>query len=68
MKQSRGSYILVIEDEKDIRELIRYNLCQENFEVTGVATGPKALKAIERRTSILILLDLMLPGIIPLQI
>ena len=68
MKQSRGSYILVVEDEKNIRELIRYNLHQENFEVTGVATGPKALKAIERRTPILILLDLMLPGIIPLQI
>ena len=63
MKRSRGSYILVVEDEKDIRELIRYNLRQENFEVTGVATGPKALKAIKRRTPILILLDLMLPGI-----
>ena len=63
MKRNRSNYILVVEDEKDIRELIRYNLRQEDFEVTRVATGPKALKAIKRRTPILILLDLMLPGI-----
>ena len=68
MKRNRSNYILVVEDEKDIRELIRYNLRQEDFEVTGVATGPKALKAIKRRTPILILLDLMLPGISGLEL
>ncbi len=55
--------ILVIEDEKDIRELITYNLGKEGYNARGVADGTKALLTIGAHTPDLIVLDLMLPGI-----
>ena len=36
--------ILVVEDEKDIQELIRYNLASELYNVTCVGSGEDALK------------------------
>ncbi len=56
-------HILVIEDEKDIQELIRYNLEKEGFKVSCVATGEAALKAAAAAPPELVILDLMLPGI-----
>ncbi len=38
--------ILVVEDEDDIRELPRYNLAKEGYQVTGSASGEEALKAV----------------------
>lgn len=55
--------ILVVEDEEDIQELIRYNLAREAFQVTCVDTGEKALKQAAKETPDLVVLDLMLPGI-----
>jgi two-component system, OmpR family, alkaline phosphatase synthesis response regulator PhoP len=55
--------VLVVEDEEDIRELVRYNLSKEGYEVAGVASGEDALAAVESRSPDLILLDLMLPGL-----
>jgi two-component system phosphate regulon response regulator PhoB len=54
--------ILVVEDEEDIRELVRYNLQRENFAVLEAGSGEEGLKIVERTTPDLILLDLMLPG------
>jgi len=56
-------HILVIEDEKDIQELIRYNLEKEGFKVSCAATGEAALAAVASTPPELIVLDLMLPGI-----
>src|SRR6266581_411307 len=53
--------ILVVEDESDIRELIRYNLNQEGFAVEEAVDGAEAFDRIERRAPDLVLLDLMLP-------
>ncbi|MGP0566960.1 MULTISPECIES: response regulator [unclassified Nitrospina] len=55
--------ILVVEDEEDIQELIRYNLSREAFKVTCVDTGEKALKQVAAEVPDLVVLDLMLPGI-----
>jgi two-component system phosphate regulon response regulator PhoB len=55
--------ILVVEDEEDIRELIRYNLLREGFQVSGVATGEEALAVVEFKPPGLVVLDLMLPGV-----
>jgi two-component system phosphate regulon response regulator PhoB len=60
--------ILVVEDEEDIRELLKYNLEKEGFQVSGAATGEEALQAIRSRLPDLILLDLMLPGIDGLEV
>jgi len=56
------STILIIEDEEDIRELVKYNLQRENFLVLEAESGEKGLELVERTIPDLILLDLMLPG------
>ena len=58
-----GETILVVDDEEDIRELVRYNLTKEGFTVHTVATGEAALRAAFDLTPDAVLLDLMLPGI-----
>lgn len=60
--------ILIIEDEEDIRELVRYNLERENFTVRGAESGEAGLKAVSQKKPDLILLDLMLPGKDGLQV
>lgn len=54
--------ILVVEDEEDILELVRYNLAREGYQVTGTLTGEDALRKVRSDTFDLIVLDLMLPG------
>ncbi|MCH2205394.1 MAG: response regulator transcription factor [Lentisphaerales bacterium] len=55
--------IMVVDDEADIRELIRFNLEKEGFEVVSVSDGETALEEARLRQPDLILLDVMLPGI-----
>jgi len=56
-------HILVVEDEEDILELLRYNLMKEGYRVTGVLTGEEGLRAARSQPPDLMVLDLMLPGI-----
>ena len=60
--------ILVVEDEEDIRELLKYNLEKEGYQVFGAATGEEGLRAVRDRRPDLILLDLMLPGLDGLEV
>jgi two-component system phosphate regulon response regulator PhoB len=60
--------ILVVEDEEDILELLRYNLTKEGYRVTGVATGEEGLRAAKSLLPDLLLLDLMLPGVDGLEV
>ncbi len=54
--------VLVVDDEKDIVQLIRYNLEREGFKVESAGDGNEALrKAVEVKPDV-ILLDIMLPG------
>src|SRR5210317_1572942 len=55
--------ILVVDDEEDILELVRYNLAKEGYHVIGALTGEDALQKARSETFDLIVLDLMLPGI-----
>ena len=55
--------VLIIEDEENIRELIRYNLLQEGLQVIAVGSGEEGLHIAQTRSPSAILLDLMLPGI-----
>jgi phosphate regulon transcriptional regulator PhoB len=54
--------ILVVDDEKDIVELLSYNLKKEGFSVIGAFDGESALKQVKNHRPDLIILDLMLPG------
>jgi len=60
--------ILVVEDESDIRELLRYNLTQEGFAVEEAGDGAEALDRIARRAPDLLVLDLMLPHMSGLEL
>lgn len=59
---------LIIEDEPDIAELIRFHLDREGFASEIVNTGATALDTIRRVQPDLIILDLMLPEIDGLEI
>lgn len=63
-----GARVLFVEDDEDIRELVRYNLGKEGFEVSLAETGEQALEMLEADLPDLVLLDLMLPGIDGLEI
>jgi two-component system, OmpR family, alkaline phosphatase synthesis response regulator PhoP len=60
--------ILVIEDERDISDLVRFNLEQDGFAVAVAADGEQALATLRRERPSLVILDLMLPGISGLEI
>ena len=60
--------ILIVEDEEDIQELIRYNLAKEGYDVRVISSGEKALETIRRNRPEMVLLDLMLPGIDGLEV
>jgi len=60
--------ILVVDDEEDILELVRYNLAREGYEVLCAESGEEALKAVSHRNPDLMVLDLMLPGIDGLEV
>ena len=60
--------ILVVDDEEDILELVRYNLAREGYHVTGALTGEDALNKARSEAFDLIVLDLMLPGIDGLEV
>jgi two-component system, OmpR family, alkaline phosphatase synthesis response regulator PhoP len=57
------SRILVVDDEEDIAELIRYNLIAEGYRVRCTGTGEEAVRLIRSEHFDLALLDIMLPGI-----
>ena len=61
-------HILVVDDEEDILELVRYNLVREGYKVDCAATGEEALKKAESEAIDLMVLDLMLPGINGLEV
>ena len=60
--------ILVVEDDEDILQLLKYNLAKEGYQVTGAASGEEALKVLKSNVPDLVLLDLMLPGIDGLEV
>ncbi|MBG0763735.1 MAG: response regulator transcription factor [Tissierellales bacterium] len=53
--------ILVVDDERPIANIIKYNLEQENFNVETAFDGAEALKKVREFEPELILLDIMLP-------
>ena len=56
-------HILAVDDEQDIRELVRYNLAKEGYRVSTAATGEEVITQARSLLPDLILLDLMLPEI-----
>jgi two-component system phosphate regulon response regulator PhoB len=61
-------HLLIVDDDPDILELLKYNFSDEGFRVTCVENGEKALKFLKTRKPELIILDIMLPGIDGLEV
>jgi len=57
--------IMIVEDESDIRELVRFTLQREGFNIIGAGSAEEALELLKRKgpTPDIFLLDLLLPGI-----
>jgi phosphate regulon transcriptional regulator PhoB len=60
--------ILVVDDERDIVDLISYNLEKEGFATIGAYDGESSLELVKAAKPDLVILDLMLPGIRGLEV
>lgn len=60
--------ILIVDDEEDILELIKYNLKNEGYQILTAQTGEAAIKIARHSQLDLLVLDLMLPGIDGLEV
>lgn len=60
--------ILVVDDEKPISDIVKFNLDKEGYDVVTAYDGEEALKKVEAESPDLILLDLMLPKIDGLEV
>jgi len=56
-----GDIILVVDDERDVVDLVRYHLNRAGFDVISALTGPAGLAAAQETRPSAIVLDLMLP-------
>ncbi|MHB8755871.1 MAG: response regulator [Candidatus Acidiferrales bacterium] len=62
------SRILIIEDDKDIVELVRYNLEKDSFQVAACGDGVTGLAQLKKSSPDMLILDLMLPKLSGLEI
>lgn len=60
--------VLVIEDDPDIVELLRYNLAKDGFRVDSASDGESGLRALRASPPALLILDLMLPELSGLDV
>jgi two-component system phosphate regulon response regulator PhoB len=60
--------ILIVDDEEDVLELVRYNLDKNGYRVETATTGEEALVKARTQLPDLMILDLMLPGIDGLEV
>ena len=60
---SANKTVLIIEDDKNIRELISFNLNNSGYKTLEAEGGEKGMRVIRKTPPKLILLDLLLPGI-----
>ena len=55
--------VMIVEDEANIRELVRFHLSHEGYACDPIADGQTALKRAEAERFDLMVIDLMLPGL-----
>ena len=65
---SAKKHVLIIDDDPDILELLRYHFSNEGYKVTCLESGERAIRFLKTRVPDLIILDIMLPGIDGLEL
>src|SRR5689334_12717493 len=63
-----GKTVLIVDDEKDIRDLVAYNLSKEGFAILTAADGNEAIKQLTAHKISLVILDIMMPGMDGLEV
>jgi phosphate regulon transcriptional regulator PhoB len=63
-----ASRVLIVEDERDIRDLVLFHLQREGFQVSSASSGEEALRQVRHASPDLVLLDLMLPAMGGLEV
>ncbi|MGD9110126.1 MAG: response regulator, partial [Phycisphaerales bacterium] len=64
----KSKVVLVVDDEADVLELVKYNLEKNGYRVITAVTGEEAVKKVTSALPNLVVLDLMLPGIDGLEV
>ncbi|MFM8433421.1 MAG: PleD family two-component system response regulator [Bacteroidota bacterium] len=59
---SNGLKILVVDDEPDVIEILKYNLAKAGYDVTPCLNGEEAVKIAKNNSPDLILMDIRMPG------
>lgn len=59
--QMKGNKILIVDDEQDILDLLKYNLEKEGYQIATCNNGQEALHLVKTFIPDLILLDIMMP-------
>jgi DNA-binding response OmpR family regulator len=62
-RMMKNAKILVVEDEVNLLELIRYNLAKEGYQVLTAKDGLVAVELARRESPDVVILDIMLPGL-----
>jgi two-component system phosphate regulon response regulator PhoB len=63
-----ASRVLIVEDERDIRDLVVLHLQRDGYQVSTASSGEDALLQVKQSPPDLVLLDLMLPGMSGLEV
>ena len=63
-----ASRVLIVEDERDIRDLVLFHLEREGFQVSSASSCEEALRQVRHASPDLVLLDLMLPAMGGLEV
>jgi two-component system, OmpR family, KDP operon response regulator KdpE len=58
-----GANILVVDDEPQIRRVLRSTLCSHGYVITDAKTGEEAVESVRKNKPDLVLLDVNMPGI-----
>lgn len=68
MAEVSAKHVLIVDDERRIREVLEYALDKDGYRVTSAADGAEALAAFERDPPDLVVLDVMLPDLDGLEL
>jgi two-component system, OmpR family, phosphate regulon response regulator PhoB len=60
--------VLVVDDDPDVCDLVRYKLEQSGFDVRRASDGDQALREVDAEIPDLVLLDIMMPGMSGLEV
>ena len=60
--KKKGIKILLVDDDPDVIEIIRFNLDQEGYSISTASDGKKAIEEADREVPHLIIMDVMMPN------